>query len=154
MSLLKFDECLARAGSSQRHLLLGNGFSRACRNNVFSYDSLFQAAAWDDLSKQAHLSFEALGTYDFEFVMESLENATLLARLYGLAEESCQKMKSDAERLRDILVDTLARHHPDFPGAIKDDEFTLAVNFIDHFERIYTLNYDLLLSRPRSIDTL
>ena len=50
IDLLSFDEVLTKgAGFSKRHLLLGNGFSRALRNDIFSYDALFDRAEFSTL---------------------------------------------------------------------------------------------------------
>jgi hypothetical protein len=48
MTLRKFQDCIRESGEL-RHLLLGNGFSRACRDKIFSYDSLFDAADWEGI---------------------------------------------------------------------------------------------------------
>ena len=39
----------------------------------------------------------------------------------------------------------LAAKHPDYPHDIQTDEYQAARTFLSHFERIYTLNYDMLL---------
>ena len=44
VKLLTFDQALKQADGGKRHLLLGNGFSRACRNNLFAYEALFKQA--------------------------------------------------------------------------------------------------------------
>ena len=50
IDLLSFDEVLTKgAGFPKRHLLLGNGFSRALRNDIFSYDALFDRAEFSTL---------------------------------------------------------------------------------------------------------
>lgn len=53
---------------SKRHLLLGNGFSIACRPQIFLYGKLYENADFSKLSPTAKLAFEALGTQDFERV--------------------------------------------------------------------------------------
>ena len=45
IELLSFDQALAHSEKvSTRHLLLGNGFSIACRPNIFVYGKLFERA--------------------------------------------------------------------------------------------------------------
>jgi hypothetical protein len=144
--LATLDECLALA-QGKKHLMLGNGFSRACRNNIFSYDSLFETADFKKLSKHAKQTFEALETTDFEFVMRSLNTASALIKLYedNSDNELAQTLAEDADKLRKVLVETIAAHHPSMPSDITDDEYLACRTFLDKFDKIYTLNYDLLL---------
>lgn len=61
----RFEDAIEQArnssGSSKIRVGLGNGFSRACRNDLFAYDALFDRAR-DRLSPSAKQAFEALGT--------------------------------------------------------------------------------------------
>jgi hypothetical protein len=56
--VITFQEALERA-SDTKHLLAGNGFSRACRNDIFSYSALFNQANFDGLSPAARNAFGA-----------------------------------------------------------------------------------------------
>ena len=45
MELLTFDEAVKRTDGQKRHLILGkNGFSIACKPNIFHYDTLYNQA--------------------------------------------------------------------------------------------------------------
>jgi len=66
----------------KRKVLLGNGFSRACKNDIFSYEALYKQADFENLSPGAREAFAALGTTDFEMVIKALRQTTLLARVY------------------------------------------------------------------------
>jgi len=140
------DESLSLA-VGKKHLMLGNGFSRACRNNIFSYDSLFNTADFKKLSKHAKQTFATLETTDFEFVMRSLHTAASLIKLYkGNSEDELAKtLAEDADKLRKVLVETIAAHHPAMPSDITDTEYLACRSFLGRFDKIYTLNYDLLL---------
>jgi len=145
MKLKSFSDCL-KSTSGKRHLLLGNGFSRACRDQVFSYDSLFDSADFGKLSPHAKKAFDALKTTDFEYVMNHLKVSAQLIRLYskkstGIADE----MEGDAESLRKVLVEAIAGNHPALPSSIQDEEYAKCLKFLAPFEKIYSLNYDLLL---------
>jgi len=144
MTLRSFQDCI-KESSDLRHILLGNGFSRACRDKIFSYDSLFDAADWKGADKRIKEAFDAINTRDFEQVMELLELCSSLSKAYDIPPKIRNEMKADAELLRKVLVDTLARHHPTNPSEINDSEYQACQNFLSHFERIYTINYDLLL---------
>lgn len=60
-------------------------------------------------------------------------------------------MKSDAARIKDILIETVAKNHPEGPFDIKPEEFSSCQNFLAHFLTgassglVFTVNYDLLL---------
>lgn len=142
--LKSFKQCIDSA-IGKKHVLLGNGFSRACRNQVFSYDSLFKSADFSKLTAEAKRVFDVLGTTDFEIAMKSLNNSSAIMPLYGCAQESSQKAKADADALRNVLVNTIAKHHPPLPSSITEQEYSKCIDFLSHFEKIYSLNYDLLL---------
>jgi len=147
VDLLSFDEALTRgAGHNKRHLLLGNGFSRALRNDIFSYDALFDRAEFGTLSPLARRAFDVLGTTDFEVVMRALRGAASLVEIYaadnpGLAEQ----MRADADGLRELLVRTIAANHPSRPGDVANAAYERCRAFLSCFDTVYTLNYDLLL---------
>lgn len=146
MKLLSFQEAIESSSSySKRHLLLGNGFSIACRADIFRYDKLFEQADFSNLSKSAQQAFGALSTTDFERVIKALRNAAELSSLYGLPEANIQQMRGDADALKELLVQTIANSHPAFPGDISDNEYAACQKFLSKFNNTYTLNYDLLL---------
>jgi Domain of unknown function (DUF4917) len=130
---------------SKRHLLLGNGFSIACRPNVFLYGKLYENADFSKLSPTAKLAFEALATQDFERVIKALRDAAKILSAYGLDPPKVATLASDADALRELLVQTIAASHPAWPGEISEEEYASCKAFIDPFDTIYTFNYDLLL---------
>jgi Domain of unknown function (DUF4917) len=130
----------------RRHLLLGNGFSRACRNDIFAYDALFERANFEGLSQTARAAFIALQTKDFELVMRALRQASLLLEVYLQADHRLVgSLREDASSLRDLLARTIASSHPDRPNAISDEQYAACRSFLYHFSDFYTVNYDLLL---------
>jgi hypothetical protein len=81
VEIISFEEAISKAADCKnKHLLLGNGFSRACRDGLFSYDKLFEQADFSVVSPQAHEAFRKLGTSDFEMVMNALRRASLLVQ--------------------------------------------------------------------------
>ncbi|MBC3806618.1 DUF4917 family protein [Undibacterium seohonense] len=147
MTLLTFANAIAEAQSyNQRHLLLGNGFSIACRPDIFQYGKLYEEADFSKLSPTAKLAFEALGTQDFERVIKALRDTKKILSAYGgVAESFLDMLESDANGLRELLVQTIANSHPSFPGELTEVEYAACREFISHFTSIYTFNYDLLL---------
>lgn len=143
---ISFAQALERATAQPRHVLLGNGFSRACRDDVFAYRALFEQADFQDLSTAARAAFDALETTDFELVMRALNQASALAQVYFPEQpEISQRFHSDANGLRELLARTIAGSHPDRPNDISQEAYAACRSFLRNFKNIYTVNYDLLL---------
>ena len=149
MKLLTFNQCLeisSQARAKKNHILLGNGFSRAYKDEIFSYGSLYETAEFEKYSKILRGVFLKLNTTDFEIVMRALEDSSLLTEIYESANINLvNKFKADADSLKKLLVLTLTKHHPEKPDEISDSEYQCCLNFLSNFENIYTLNYDMLL---------
>ena len=153
MRLLTFDEAIKDSmvdARSKRHLVLGNGFSISCAPDIFHYGSLFNAA---DFSSHPELEavFAALDTQDFEAAIRALESGAKLLPIYADGPAGAPaKMLSDAEALKEILLQTIAGTHPAYPGTISDERFRKCRTFLRRFllghgQNVFTLNYDLLL---------
>ena len=84
--IITYEEVRKRIGRTS-YLLLGNGFSIAC-DPVFRYESLYEAAVKEGLSKRAQQLFDRLGTNNFEGVMRLLDDAHWVAQTYELVEDS------------------------------------------------------------------
>src|ERR1700722_6494706 len=124
MPLMPFVDAIADSEKfAKRHLLLGNGFSIACRADIFHYGSLFGQA---DFSKApgVEAGFTALDTQDFESAIKSLETASTVLTVYAdLAKYPRPTMLEHAKLLKEILVETIAANHPAVPGEIPDQRF-------------------------------
>lgn len=145
--MLTFEEAIRRSSNvMHRHVLLGNGFSRACKDDIFAYDALFERADFTLLSGSAQALFEALETTDFEVVIAALRKAAKIAVVYAReSPELAQAMEADASALRDVLVSAIADSHPDILSEISEESYVACKHFLSNFERLFTLNYDLLL---------
>lgn len=145
--ILRFEDAIQAANNlGNSHALLGNGFSRDCKNDIFSYDALFERADFSHMSKHCKDAFDTLKTSDFEYVIKALTDASRLINVYekeSLAIGSV--MKEDALLLREVLVRTIAESHPAHPAEISDFSYSACREFLSKFKKIYTLNYDLLL---------
>lgn len=152
MPLMTFEAAITDSDRfAKRHLLLGNGFSIACRADIFHYGSLYAQA---DFSKvpEVQAVFDALGTQDFEAAIRALENAARILPAYvphGAA--AIAKMQEHAAALKEILVQTIAGNHPNIPPDIAAEKFWACRRFLANFlagakaGSVFTLNYDLLL---------
>lgn len=152
MSLLTFAQAIADSEQfSKRHLLLGNGFSIACRADIFHYGSLYDQADFSS-APEVQSVFAALGTRDFESVIRTLESAaTVLPAYIDDGGDAPAKMLHHAALLKEILVQTIAGNHPHIPSDIPEEKFWACRRFLSYFlsgEKagcVFTLNYDLLL---------
>lgn len=147
MKLLSFSEALvdSRQYSETPHLLLGNGFSIACRPDIFHYGKLFEEADFTKLSAYVNGVFAALGTQDFEKVIKVLRDARQALTAYNVEPSLLLQLAKDADGLRELLVQTIAKSHPAWPGEIKESEYAACRIFLSNFAKKYTFNYDLLL---------
>jgi Domain of unknown function (DUF4917) len=145
--ILSLGDALALAPETKkRHVLLGNGFSRAWQDDVFSYSALLEQASFEQLSPFARRSFDALSTTDFEDVMKALRSAAALIRLYDEASlDLPRRLLEDAAGLKEVMVQAIAGRHPIRPHAVIEEEYRHAKTFLANFHDFYTLNYDLLL---------
>jgi len=128
-----------------RHLLLGNGFSIACRPDLFRYDTLFNRADFSELAR-ARASFDVLGTTNFETVIRAISSFALLASVYAPGDEAAlANATADANALREVLVSAVADSHPERPHFLAAGEYLKCRQFLRGYRSINTLNYDLLL---------
>ncbi len=146
--VLSFEEAVAddEHRTNGRSVLLGNGFSIDWKPEVFLYRSLYDEAQLAGLSTDKESLFGALGTHDFEKVIEHLKAAADLAELYAAGDPQLPDvLRADAQVVRSGLADVLADRHPHRANEITDDEAECARGFLSHFGRTFTVNYDLLL---------
>lgn len=146
MEILTFQKALENSSEHKRHALLGNGFSIACKPNIFVYGKLFEQADFSKLSPSVKKVFEILETEDFEKVINILNNSSKILAAYTQNDlGSCESITHDAAMLKELLVQTLALSHPAHPGELSEEQYFHCKTFLSNFSCIYTLNYDLLL---------
>lgn len=152
MPLMTFAEAIVDSDQfSKRHLLIGNGFSIACRADIFHYGSLFAQADFSAAPEVVDV-FKAMRTQDFEAAIRALEKAALILPAYvGKGSAASASMLKHAAILKEILVQTIAGNHPHVPMDVDDDKFWACRRFLANFltgpkaGSVFTLNYDLLL---------
>ena len=151
--VLKFEEVIDDSNDRKlrRHLLLGNGFSIACQNKIFAYDSLYSNTDFHSLQHVKQI-FKRVDTKDFEHVIRMLKEASLVVGIYDDKSSTLSnRLCHDADCVKNILVETIARSHPDVPDNIDNNKYRSCRRFLQNFigndnaGHIYTLNYDLLL---------
>lgn len=130
------------------HLLLGNGFSMALDAERFDYSALAQRAVDEELLSDAvQRVMRALGTTDFEVIIQNLiATATILEALGDAANRDlADTLRQESDRLREALAKSVAGLHPDRPYDIAEEQYLRTRVFLDQFDHIFTVNYDLLL---------
>jgi hypothetical protein len=146
--MLDFGEALDCSAEihANRHLLLGNGFSIACRADCFTYGRLLDEADLSRLSVDGPALFASEGTTDFEEIINSLRVAGRMATVYESSDpDLAARLAADADLVKAALADTLARNHPDNVGDIEIEKYKGAREFLANFGHIFTVSYDLLL---------
>lgn len=152
LRIVSFEEALHISEVyDKRHLLLGNGFSIACKPNIFCYSSLF-AEAKRKMPPELVEIFAILETQDFERAIRALIDASKILGAYLPTEaRSAERLIMDSERLKGDLIQAVAGTHPARPFDITSDQYSACRLFLANFisegsgGKIYTFNYDLLL---------
>ncbi len=143
-----FTDCLEiakEASNKRKHILLGNGFSIAYDSNIFNYASLYDKSK-EKLGIRINSLFAEYNTYDFETVIKNLQSALHILSVYKINDPTKkQEINIDINKLKEQLIDVLTETHPESPEWVGEDKLSSCSNFIDLFNNIYTLNYDMLL---------
>lgn len=145
MALQTFDEQLDKMDGEVPSILLGNGFSQAWERNIFNYRNLFQQANFGVRHNSLINAFTHFDTFDFEKIMKKLESAEYICQSYNVPQNYIQNIQADKEQLKSSLIDVITRSHPARSSYVTVNQYDLAKPFISQFEKVFTLNYDLLL---------
>ncbi|MFC0349867.1 DUF4917 family protein [Undibacterium danionis] len=153
--MISFDEAMAKVEDGDKpSILLGNGFSRAWRNEIFNYANLLEAADFKDRELEIRKLFQLSKTYDFEAVMRSFVSVKAVLDAYGGNEALVESIGKDQQLLKDALISAISNTHPNRPTEVSTDQFTTARRFLSRFDQIFTVNYDLLFYWARNMDAL
>lgn len=147
--MLDYSEVLKNTNEQKNYLLLGNGFSMSYNKDRFSFTSLLDSAVKKGYIKKSSAVYEIFkefDTKDFEEVVKLLEASVKVLKKYGVLHRSDErKILDDSIALKKHLVDVITNNHPNKITDILDEEYFNCANFIKYYEKVYTLNYDLLL---------
>jgi hypothetical protein len=123
---------------------LGNGFGIAYDANIFSYKALFKSVDWSNAARVQRV-FEELKTWDFELAIRNLEIAAGIADIYELGDNAAATLRDDADFLKDALIRAIQETHPAHIFEVDLNRLRTTAEFLRNFERLFNLNYDLLL---------
>lgn len=150
MKIMTFDEVISSLQKKHRiiSLLIGNGFSMAYDNKIFSYNALHNFLQSQDDELLSKL-FGAIKTKNFELVMQQLESTIALLDAFGVEGSVKQQILLAAEKLKQGLLKSVKELHPEHVYKIPDAKSAACANFLRPFldsgGQIFTTNYDLLL---------
>src|SRR5690606_18670888 len=120
-------------------ILIGNCFSINLCDRL-SYRSLFDKFKIGKSPELIKL-FNGLNTTNFEFVIEILNNTTLVNDIYGVDNAIYTPI---IEELKTGLIEVIAQTHPSYAEIVPNIFRSLAME-ISRFNDIYTTNYDVFL---------
>lgn len=121
---------------------------------IFSYGSIYNA---DDFKGRPSIQmlFNRNSSFDFEEVIRDLNSSASVLRSYDPTNTTLlDRFADDAEFVKEALVKSLTRNHPDVHSDIDEDSYIACATFLSNFlnggesrtlGRVYSLNYDLLL---------
>jgi len=78
-------------------------------------------------------------------VVEFTDANKLLYSYNNIPDDVHKQIERDACGLKELLVQTIAKSHPERPNTVYPTEYDHCMNFLKHFTSVYTLNYDLLI---------
>ncbi|RTR31657.1 DUF4917 family protein [Shewanella atlantica] len=146
MTLETFEQKLDSLNDDETpSILLANGFSQAWNHDIFNYQNLLQQANFGARDANIKDIFNKFATYDFERVMRALEAAEAVCETYGVDPLKIDEISTDQIQLKESLIQVISQTHPLRSSRVTTVQFEKAKPFIIQFDKIFTLNYDLLL---------
>lgn len=148
--LEKYEDVIKYLNKQKRkkHLLLGNGFSIAYNDKIFSYNALsnFIEELEDDLLIKL---FATINTKNFELIMQQLDNFIEIAKTFNADDKFTKKLITANTTLKKSLIDAIKKLHPEHVFTIPEEKSKSCFNFLNEFitndGKIFSTNYDLLL---------
>lgn len=148
--MINFAQALEQTEKPARHILLGNGFSQSWDHEIFNYKYLFERANFGVRDEAIKSIFRKFETYDFETVMFNMLASANVLESYGGDHTLIAQIRSDTEVLKESLIQVITDCHPRLPSRVPDEEYEMARHFLYEFQKIFSLNYDLLMYWARN----
>lgn len=130
------------------HLLMGNGFSMAYDNKIFSYNALYDFIEKLEDPTLSKL-FEVIKTKNFELVMRQLDSFIEIAKAFDLDGTLLKILTNANLQLQQSLIDAVSSLHPEHVFSIPHEKSINCAAFFNEFllnnGQIFTTNYDLLM---------
>lgn len=135
-------------------IILANGFSQAWNASIFNYANLFAAADFGNRKAVIKPLFDNLQTYDFEAVSKQLTAAEVVLRAYDPNNVLIDQIVADREVLKNSLITAISNTHPNLPNEITNDQYVSVRTFLSQFNKVFSVNYDLLFYWARNKNNL
>lgn len=155
-------QSILNATEGHKSLVLGNGFGisydAAFGESNFAWKNLLDLCEIENDSPIQNLLIEE--NLDFELVHQKLKNALTIIERYSPGDPLLQTISNEIQLLKDQLVIAVSKSHPqsfniDFTseeGQEKRAKIRACRGYLNRFNRIFSLNYDLLLYWIRCFD--
>lgn len=145
--VIPFSEAISLSGEEPKSLMLGNGFSIEA-NKIFRYENLYDKSRLDQSLKNLFMMSK---TCDFEVIISELEHTKEVLEVYNSeSQDLISRLIKDSRELRRIFAQAIINHH-----AVHQTIFNIVEgsklrrrscrDFLSHFTKVFTTNYDLLL---------
>lgn len=151
MKLESFDDVLASIKKNPKrefHLLLGNGFSVAYDQKIFSYNALHDFVKKLD-DKDLSTILGVIETRNFEVIMQYLDHFSALLDAFGADPALKKRVDAASTKLKTSLLDAVKALHPEHVFKVPEDQSKACAAFLHTFVAtggsIFSTNYDLLL---------
>lgn len=137
-----------RAKKRKIHLLLGNGFSMAYDDKIFSYNALsdFIKKTNDPVLKKL---FDIINTKNFELIMQLLDNFIEIAKAFSSDKKLVQTIQGASDKLKNSLIEAVKELHPEHVFKIPEEKSKQCAEFLQEYlsndGKVFSTNYDLLL---------
>lgn len=152
--MITFEEAFSSVENESCSILLANGFSQAWNSNIFSYKSLFSSAEFGGREFVIRRIFDTFKTYDFEKIMKKLIATEDILRIYNADPVLIDQVRMDQEIIKTALIEVISKTHPELPHDVTDAQYVAVRKFLQPFDEVFTLNYDLLFYWARNKDGL
>ena len=153
---MKFEELESYKGITEylskkkrkTHLLLGNGFSIAFDEAIFSYNA---PSNYIDESGNKLISelFKAVKTTNFEAIMQQLNILASLVSVFKIPQTYKLNIQETKDELQKNLIKAIQQLHPEHVHKIPEVKSKSCFDFFKYFlsngSNIFSTNYDLLL---------
>lgn len=125
---------------NKKRIFLWNWFTQAYYKD-FSYTTLFDAIKDVRENERIKKIFEYFWTSNFEEILSKLKSLDFFSGLY---EFDSSKAQEDYGKIQDSLAQAIVSVHPEKTTEIPEQNKVQCLNFLQQFDDIFTVNYDLL----------
>ncbi|KAB7895999.1 DUF4917 family protein [Rouxiella sp. S1S-2] len=145
MPFESFDQKIDSLEGAVPSILLGNGFSQSWDAAIFNYKNLLASANFGPRDVAIRHIFSIFDTFDFEKIMLSLDSAKRICEIYRPQLNLVDEFEQDKNQLKNSLINVISDTHPARSSRVSIPQYSIAKPFISQFDKVFTLNYDLLL---------